>query len=1029
MLAVSLSQIGICSAVFNVQATNAATVYGLNTGSGSNTINLGSTAPTVGGIVDGIQGLLNIDGSGTDTLNVDDTGSTLGKTGTLTPTALTGLGLGANGITYSGIATLNLSLGSGNNTLLITNTSAQTTTINGGNGNDTFNVNGTAGTLNLNGGAGNNIFNFGSLAPATGGVLRTLVGAIYVTGGTGSNVINVDDTGDTLSVVGTLTSSNLSGLGLGGGLNYTLISALNINLLSGYGVFNVQSTNASTVTTLNTGAGTKTVNVGSLAPVLGGTVTGIQGALIIIGSGNDTLNVDNTGGTTNQTGTLTATTLTGLGMGAHGIIYSGLAVLNVTLGSGNDTFTINGVNTSTVTTIDGGLGSNTAIINITGNFTGINFTLLNFNTTSINVSGDFTGTLNDSGAITTVTIGGSLTSTGVINAGSIGSMTVGVDLAGLLNVTGLLGTLTVDGGTPGKIEAGSINVITVLAGYGNRVLDVTEGGIERQILATPVNGGNLPATIHFAFVYDSETGTTPQLAIQITDTHPVARSFNLALVVVNSATAKFDLSLVDSLANGHTGISNITLQGDILTKLTAPELALFTNLTATSRAGVVLPADSITAVEVSGILPIGFIDVAGIEGLAFAIITTATGTVVNVSTPLGSSNNPQSLWNLLGSTPVIDSATDSFVVIFNQTQSVRLFANDNNTDEISQIMTLTAETTGNLPVTATIKILPSSTVNPLVQSISLVGDGGSINSLLSIANITSAGSLGDVTISASAGSTVNNAAGLGNVTATNIFGSINVANAGIYGVVQSTVGNIGQTILGSSGAISSVSTIFANGALTGQIISAGSLISSVKTNGTFSGVIAAQGNIGVIQYNPAGNAVTSTSGALSRFGGITTGNNNSGQIIALGNIYGDLNFGGTMTGRVAADGVAINGLSAARLGILGNISVNNFAAGSAIVSGGLVGDAAGSTNVYLGSPKGFVAALGGVTLRSTTLPAGDLIQNISSGANLTAVNAIFTNGNLPLTFNTGGNLQGLILIETDLASLRDTGGTLSGTVV
>jgi len=57
-----------------------------------------------------------------------------------------------------------------------------------------------------------------------------------------------------------------------------------------------------------------------------------------------------------------------------------------------------------------------------------------------------------------------------------------------------------------------------------------------------------------------------------------------------------------------------------------------------------------------------------------------------------------------------------------------------------------------------------------------------------------------------------------------------------------------------------------------------------------------------------------------------------------------------------------------------------------------------------------------------------LLQNISSGANLAAVDAIFTNNNLSLTFDTGGNLQGLTLIEIDLANLHDTGGTLSGTV-
>jgi hypothetical protein len=120
-------------------------------------------------------------------------------------------------------------------------------------------------------------------------------------------------------------------------------------------------------------------------------------------------------------------------------------------------------------------------------------------------------------------------------------------------------------------------------------------------------------------------------------------------------------------------------------------------------------------------------------------------------------------------------------------------------------------------------------------------------------------------------------------------------------------------------------------------------------------------------------------------------------------------------------------LTAARLGILGNLTVNSFAAGSAIVSGGLVSDATGATTTHLGSPKGFIAAKGGVNLRTTTLPAANLIQNISSGANFAALNAIFTNGGSPLMFDTGGDLQGLILIENDLANLQDNAGALGGT--
>ena len=50
------------------------------------------------------------------------------------------------------------------------------------------------------------------------------------------------------------------------------------------------------------------------------------------GDGLDTLNVDDTGDATPNSGVLTATTLTGLGMGV-GITYGAVEVLNISLGA------------------------------------------------------------------------------------------------------------------------------------------------------------------------------------------------------------------------------------------------------------------------------------------------------------------------------------------------------------------------------------------------------------------------------------------------------------------------------------------------------------------------------------------------------------------------------------------------------------------------------------------------------------------------------------------------------------------------
>ena len=134
----------------NVTPGTVTTVY---TGGGVNTVNVGSIQPPTpnNGILDNVQGPLTIVGSGADTLNVDDTGSTASKNGTLTPTTLTGLNMGASGITYSGLANLNITLGSGGNTFLISNTASGTTTfLNSGSGADTVNVHATSSTTTVN---------------------------------------------------------------------------------------------------------------------------------------------------------------------------------------------------------------------------------------------------------------------------------------------------------------------------------------------------------------------------------------------------------------------------------------------------------------------------------------------------------------------------------------------------------------------------------------------------------------------------------------------------------------------------------------------------------------------------------------------------------------------------------------------------------------------------------------------------------------------------------------------------------------
>ena len=410
---------GVGSVTFNVQSTNATVSTTVETDGNSNVINVGSTAgvlPISAGVVSNILGHLNLMGGGQDIANIDDSGDKSGQVGSLTSTQLTGLGMGPQGITYAALALLNIKLGSGGNTFTVANTaSGTTTTVNSGTGSDTVNVTATSSPLTvntqtgtdtvnvqaigaaagINAGGGNDTINVSSNAPTNTGKLSGIAAVLTVNGGTGSSTINVSDTGDSTASTSTLTGTALTStaFGAGGSLSYSSLAKLNVSMGSGGNTFTVANTASGTTTTVNSGTGSDTVNVqatsgpttvntgggsnlnvvnvGSKEPTTGGIVDEIQGALTVLGNGADTMNVDDTGSTTAKTGTLTATTLTGLSMGPGGITYSGLASVNIDLGSGGNTFAI----ASTIagqTLVNSGTGNDTINVQTTNGPTTVN---------------------------------------------------------------------------------------------------------------------------------------------------------------------------------------------------------------------------------------------------------------------------------------------------------------------------------------------------------------------------------------------------------------------------------------------------------------------------------------------------------------------------------------------------------------------------------------------------------------------------------------------------------------------------------
>ncbi|NJO77574.1 MAG: hypothetical protein HC827_03010 [Cyanobacteria bacterium RM1_2_2] len=226
----------------------------VNTISQATTIELGEGDDAVrlnntGNTVNQIAALLTVvGGDGQDRMTVNDSGDGSDNAGVLTNTSLTGLGMAA-GVQYSGLETLDVQLGSGS---------------------DTFTVQSTSTEVILSTGSGSDIINVGNLAKQ----LDEITAVLTIDGGTGSDVLNLDDSGDSQANSGTISRSQISGLGLGGTLTYSNLDALNLRLGSAQDQLSIESMMVNT--TIDTAAGDDVVTIGdstNAADLNGATLT------------------------------------------------------------------------------------------------------------------------------------------------------------------------------------------------------------------------------------------------------------------------------------------------------------------------------------------------------------------------------------------------------------------------------------------------------------------------------------------------------------------------------------------------------------------------------------------------------------------------------------------------------------------------------------------------------------------------------------------------------------------------------------
>ncbi len=293
-----------------IRAVTEDTPMTVSGGLGDDLVRVGSNAnetDNTGGDLTQIAALLTVDGGGqNDVLDLDSSGLGAG-TGELTATLLTGLGMQSD-IFYSGMATLNVTLGEEADDFTIRSTHSGQTFLSGGSGEDAIFVESIAGQTDIDGGDDDDSIFVGLKALPS--VLDGIAAQLKVDGGGDADTLTLDDSGENANELGVLTASDVNGFGMAGAVLYEGVETLNVELGSGDDRVDIRSTLAET--NLKTGAGGDLIYVSSGADLsqlegyagplgdlaalhdvaLHGTLDGIVGALDIdAGSGSNTLSV------------------------------------------------------------------------------------------------------------------------------------------------------------------------------------------------------------------------------------------------------------------------------------------------------------------------------------------------------------------------------------------------------------------------------------------------------------------------------------------------------------------------------------------------------------------------------------------------------------------------------------------------------------------------------------------------------------------------------------------------------------------
>ena len=852
-----------------------------------------------------------------------------------------------------------------------------TITINGGPDDDVITLDRTTvlGPTQIFGSAGDDTINIGGFMTGNG-LLSGLQAGVTVDGGAGTNVLNIDDSGDTANTTdGVLSGTGLTGLGMGVGISYSNTFE-NLNVLQGSGndafTIHVGAVSLPPITVVDGGPGTNTLAAtfaddfdGSLTLIRYGTVSGsignnFNGNLIV--EGPSTITSLTVGGSVNPTGSLVADNVTSMTIGpdqySPGHDMQGEIILSGTLGD-------------------------------------------------LRVAG---GT------------------PGLIEAQNIGT----------IRVYGGYGPYVADiieAGMQRFIEANVTDGTTcppLPPAYPLPPLPMSPTGIHFQYY---YESGTL--TDPQATIRATDTNVPP--GQDVYDLSLVVYSdtakFNLARFDATTQSGVGNVAVEGDLLNQVTaGASSFFLQpgGGVDTDPAGIYLPL-DHIVGVAISGHAF-AGTVTVAGLQGIALGSLTDTRGIVDVGSAIFADAAmGLVTN---PHDSFDQAHETFRIPFSDtrpvaffldtewPPHQGALDPFGFVFNQ------LTLPNNTRGAVVAFVTTA--------IATDPAGDSGTIIPTVTLCG--DGGGFDDGQPIFDQITSTGPLGNINVSTDPEPDAAPFLNIGlpaNVCAPSILGSIDVITGPISGIIQTTgmytdpitmvesyITPVFGQVITTPGNISSepptytVTTVQAT-AITGEIISRGDLISQVISDSDITGAIAAQGNIGIVV-------------AGHRLGGVVANGNISGNILTLEDILGDIDIGGDLSGRIAAHEEILSDIN---IGGIITASGAIFSQGRIGVPSPNTNNLPPATGLNVSAVDGIVAAEGDITnirVGTTDISHALYYQQDIPSCSITGdtLDGIFTDEGEVLTFGTScTDLSGLDLMLQNKDNVTTDGqGNLTGTI-